>query len=171
MKAWPLVIAATLSLAGLSLASPLAAARESAKTPLAIETVVDASFGSPSGTAPGTFTLELGASSDAGKLTLKYAYGSLRRSAVGQYFRPIQRTETLKGKHGTLVIRSAGRLFPVGVLKEDDQVWTGAWSVVSGTGRYAGLKGGGGVAGIIQVSGHGLNLDYSSRYEGLVTGS
>ena len=153
----------------LALAAPLGATGEVGKTPLSIRTVVEGNL-LGSGTGRGTFTLDLGSSSDAGKLTLKYSYGGgLRRAADGQYFRPVGRTETLRGKHGTLVIRSVGRQFPVGVLKEDDEVWTGTWSIVRGTGRYVGLTGGGGLAGIIQISGHGLTSNYSTRYEGLVS--
>ena len=49
-------------------------------------------------------------------------------------------------------------------------MWTGTWSIVSGTGRYAGLKGGGGVVGIIRGS-DARTWDYSYRYEGLVNKS
>ena len=162
-----IVVMATLT--ALSLASPLAAAREAGKTPLAIETVVSGVVLVGSGTASGTFTLDLGSSSDSGKLTFTFSYGSLRRSAAGQYFLPVERTETLKGKHGKLVIRSTGRQIRVPVLKEDDEVWTGTWSIVRGTGRYAGLEGGGGFAGLSQATGSGPY--YASRYEGLVTRS
>ena len=159
----------------LSLASPLAAAGEPAKLPLRIGTIVEGNLFT-SGTVPGKFTLELGAASDAGKLALKYTNGSVRRTGAGQTFRPGERTEAFTRKYGTLVIHSTGRQFPVGVENPkdpdgDSEVWMGTWSIVRGTGRYAGLKGGGGVAGIIEISGHGLSLDYFHRYEGFVTRS
>lgn len=176
MKVSACILSAIVALTALSLASPLAAADEAGKTPLSIGTIVNGNL-QFSGTASGKFTLELGASRDSGKLTFKYSYGLLRRTAAGQTFRPVQRTETFRGKSGTLVIRSAGRQFPVQVVNPNDpdgdsEVWTGTWSIVSGTGRYAGLKGGGGVVGIIQYPGRGVfSLDYVYRYEGLVTGS
>jgi hypothetical protein len=175
-KAW--ILAGIVVLGTLSLASPLAAADKGAKTALSIETIVRGNlnpFGS--GTAAGTFTLDLGPSSDSGKLTLKYTYGSLKRTGAGQTFRTGERTETLKGKYGTLVIHTIGRQFPVGVENPrdpqgDSEVWLGAWSISRGTGRYAGLKGGGGAAGIIEISlGIGISMDYFHRYEGLVTRS
>ena len=175
-KAW--VLAGIAVLSTLSLASPLAAAGKAAKTALSIETIVRGNL-SPfgSGTASGTFTLDLGPSSDSGKLTLKYTYGSLRRTGAGQKFQPGERTETLRGKYGTLVIHTIGRQFPVGVENPrdpqgDSAVWLGNFSIIRGTGRYAGLQGGGGVAGIIEISlGVGISSDYFHRYEGLVTRS
>ena len=176
MKAWTMILAAIVALTALSLASPLGAAPAAGKMPLRIGTLVHGNlFGS--GTASGKFTLELSASRDAGKLTFKYTYGSARKTSAGQTFRPGERTETFRGKYGTLVIHSVGRQFPVGVESPtdpdgDSEVWTGTWSIVSGTGRYAGLKGGGGVVGIILFSaGHDVSLDYSWRYEGFVTRS
>jgi hypothetical protein len=109
-------------------------------------------------------------------LTMKYVYGSARKTDSGQTFRSGVRTETLKGKYGILVIHSSGRQFRVGVKNPrdpdgDSEVWTGTWSIVRGTGRYAGLRGGGGAAGLIEISGHGLSLSYFHRYEGFVTRS
>ena len=80
----------------------------------------------------------------------------------------VKRTETLKGKHGTLVIRSVLSRFEV--AEEDDWVSTGTWSIVKGTGRYAGLSGGGTLVGLMQFAADASNYsDYeiSARYEGL----
>jgi hypothetical protein len=169
------LILAAAALAALTLASPVAAGNEAARIPLSIGTIIEGDlFGS--GTVSGTFTLDLGPSADAGKLTMKYSYGIARKSARGQTFRPGERTETLKGKFGTLVIHSSGRQFRVGVENPkdpdgDSEVWTGTWSIVRGTGRYAALKGGGEIAGIVEISGHGLSLSYFHRYEGFATRS
>jgi hypothetical protein len=176
MKRWLSILAAIAALTALSLTSPLGAAPDAAKMPLRILTIVEGNL-LLSGTASGKFTLELSASTDAGKFTLKYTYGGVLRTGAGLTFRPGEHTETFRGKYGTLVIHSTGRRFLVGVVSPKDphgesEVWMGTWSIVSGTGRYAGLKGGGGVAGIIEYSGHGtLSFDYLHRYEGFVTRS
>ena len=154
MKGRWLILAAMAALTSLLLASPLAAEREAGKMPITIGATGDA-FLAGSGTASAKFTLELGAASDSGQLTFKYSYGLVRRNAAGQLFRPARCTETFKGKQGTLVIRSAGRQFPIAVVTAEDpgadaEVWTGTWSVVSGTGRISG---------------------YSYRYDGFVTRS
>jgi hypothetical protein len=122
------------------------------------------------GPASGRFEL-LGSSaadSDAGKLVFTAPTDPLpRKTAEGLSFRPLQLTETLKGRHGTLVVRSVVRLFDV--VKQDDSIATGTWSVVRGTGSYAGLKGGGALVGITQpAAAAGSNSDYqiTYRYEG-----
>ena len=177
MRGRLLVLAVIATLTAPSLASPLAAADDAAKTPLSIETIVRGNLDPVSGTASGKFTLELGASSNSGQLTQKYAYGLVKRTGAGQLFRPGERTETFSGKYGTLVVHTVGRQFPVGVENRkdpqgDSEVWLGTWSIVRGTGRYAGLKGGGGVAGIIEISsGIGISLDYFHRYEGFAVKS
>lgn len=89
MKGWTLTFATIVGLTVLSLASPLAAADEAGKTPLTIVTRVQGNLGG-SGAASGKFTLEKSASSDSGKLTLKFSTGSLSRTAAGQSFRPAQ---------------------------------------------------------------------------------
>jgi hypothetical protein len=75
-----------------------------------------------------------------------------------------------------IVIHSTGRQFLVGVENPrdpdgDSEIWTGTWSIVRGTDRYAGLQGGGGTTGIVEISGHGLSLAYFHRYDGFVTKS
>lgn len=165
------ILAAIAVLAALSSAPPLAAADSAAKTRLTITVLGKTRSDGMSA----RFTL-LGASaadSDSGALTFK-AVRELapETTPAGFSFSPVRRTETFKGKHGTLVIRSAGRQFSV--VKEDDSVWTGTWSIVSGTGSYAGLEGGGETIGIRQpparVSSF-ADYDFSYRYEGLVTRS
>ena len=170
------ILAATILASALSLAAPLGAAERAVKTPITIKTSLQGNL-LVSGTASGRFTLELGTVFDAGRMTLKYSYGGARRTAAGQTFRPGDRTETFTGKQGSLTIHSAGMQFPVGVQGPkdpdgDSEVWVGTWSIVRGTGKYAGLTGGGGVAGIVEIApGKGLTLDYFHRYEGFASRS
>ena len=158
-------LAALAALFGVSAAS--AAAEQAGKTPL---TIYVAEHGV--GVGSGTFTLQgaSAADSDSGRLTFVKSFnGRYGKTSEGLLFQSARRTETLKGKHGTLVIRSSGRAFPV--VKNDNYVWTGTWSIASGTGKYAGLKGGGGVVGILLPSTHAEEQVVSLRYEGFVTRS
>jgi hypothetical protein len=175
MKSWTLLLA-TVAAVALSLSPPLGAASEAAKMPVTITTIVEVGSTIGSGTASGRFNLELGGSSGSGKLTLKYTYGLPKRSATGQLSRRIERTETFRAKAGTLVIHTIGRHIPVGVENPkdpdgDSEVVIGTWSIVRGTGAYAGLKGGGDVAGLVVISGRGLSLELFHRYEGYATKS
>ncbi len=168
MKASAFIVAAIVALAALSLASPLAAADEAGKTPLKI--AVKGQFEKTGlGDAVGSakFTL-LGASTadtDAGPATYRFSFGATTKSRAGQSFTPISGTNSLKGRHGRLVIRMSGQEFDPG---EGYYVWTGTWSIVRGTGKYAGLKGGGGYAAVIDET---PSLHFSIQYEGSVTGS
>jgi len=158
-------LAALAALFGVSAAS--AAAEQAGKTPL---TIYVAEHGV--GVGSGTFTLQgaSAADSDSGTLTFVKSFnGRYGRTSDGLLFQSAQRTDTLTGKHGKLVIRSTGRQFPV--VKNDNYVWVGTWSIVSGTGKYAGLKGGGGVVGILLPSTHAEEQVVSLRYEGFVTRS
>jgi hypothetical protein len=167
-----LLLTATV-LTTLVLALPLSAANEATGVPLRIGTLVEGLLGD-SGTVSGRFTLELGASTASGKLTWKYTYGDVQRSNSGQTLKPAALTETLKAKSGTLVLKSVGHQIPVGMKNPRDpdadmEVWIGTWSIVKGTGKYAGLTGGGDAAGVIGISGRGLYLQYVHRLEGLVS--
>src|SRR2546422_4239647 len=130
---------AALALAALfGVSAALAAADEAGKTALRIYV---AEHGV--GVGSGTFTLQgaSAADSDSGTLTFVKSFnGRYGRTSDGLLFQSAQRTDTLTGKHGRLVIRSTGRQFPV--VKNDNYVWVGTWSIVSGTGKYAGLKAG-----------------------------
>ena len=67
---------------------------------------------------------------------------------------------TLTGKRGTLTIRDRNEWVDVG---NDDQVAFGTWTVVRGTGQYAGIVGKG-------RNGHaGLGSPWYARYEGVLT--
>ena len=174
MKFWLFVLAAVATLAPLT-ASTTHAGRSAPKTVLSIRTTVEGNLDPARGTTAGTFLLELGASTDSGKLTRRYTYGALTRTAAGQAYRPGQFTETLRGKAGTLVLRVSGRQFPVGVRHPvvdpdgDSMIWVGTWTIVRGTGRYVGLEGGGGVAGTAGIiPGRGIENAMLDRYEGYV---
>ena len=58
---------------------------------------------------------------------------------------------TLTGKRGTLVVRNQ-----IGWIDVPDgfAVFTGTWKVISGTGAYAGLAGGGRGAGVQLANGN-----------------
>jgi hypothetical protein len=68
---------------------------------------------------------------------------------------------TLTGKQGTLVLRNR-----IGWVDIPDRwaVFTGTWKVISGTGDYAGLSGGGRGAGAMLPNGIG-----KSRFEGFLS--
>jgi hypothetical protein len=57
---------------------------------------------------------------------------------------------TLVGKRGTLVVRNRMEWLDV---PQGYALFTGTWKVISGTGDYAGLAGGGRVAGVMFPSG------------------
>jgi hypothetical protein len=162
MKGSAYILAAIVALTALSLASPLAAADGAGKTPLSIDVK-----GQGGAAGSGTFTL-LGAStadSDAGPVTYQFSFGAITKSRAGQSFTRNSGMNTLKGRRGRLVIRTSGRVFDSG---EGYEAWTGTWSIVSGTGKYAGLKGSGGYAAVITPT---EPHHFSFRYEGFVTGS
>ena len=118
------------------------------------------------------------ADSDSGKFKFKFSTGSLTKTSYGQSFQPVRHTGTAKGKHGTLAVRTTGRQFPVltrlglGFSGINNFVLSGTWSIVGGTGRYAGLKGGGAfVATMLHTTTGPDEFDFSYRYEGFVTRS
>jgi hypothetical protein len=127
----------------------------------------------------GTFELLGGnaADADSGKVTFTQGIGKHGKTADRLLFLTVPRSETLKGKRGTLVIRSSVRVFDVGVLEQDDKVSMGTWSIVRGTGRYAGLTGAGGLVGMVTAVPAGSSCvgfscySHSYRYEGRVSGS
>jgi hypothetical protein len=85
----------------------------------------------------------------------------------GQEVGTYTNTWTLTGKRGTLTIRERIEWVDIGSDGNGDgnhdSVATGTWSVVRGTGAYAGIAGGGG-------SGHaGLGIVWNARFEGYLT--
>ena len=154
------VIMTVGTVAAAAVASPLAAASEAGKKPLSIDVTGQ---GGASGSA--TFTL-IGAGtagSDSGTVTYAFSFSSSGKNPQGQAGESVRGTETLKGKRGGFVVHSSGRTYYTGHY----EVWTGRWSIVSGTGEYAGLKGGGGFDTVIVHP----ELRFSIRYEGFATRS
>jgi hypothetical protein len=68
---------------------------------------------------------------------------------------------TLTGKRGTLVLRNRIQWVDI---PDGWVVFTGTWTVIRGTGDYAGLSGGGRGAGVQLASGNG-----KSRFEGFLS--
>jgi hypothetical protein len=162
------------AVAALAVGAPLAGATSTApKGQLTITTLGTLNaFGGPT---TGTFTL-LGsnaAMSDSGKVAFTAPKDAPeRRTGEGLGYLPLQWSQTLRGKSGSLVVRVLMRRF--GVVKVDDYVTTGTWTIVSGTGRYAKLKGGGALVGLIQAATEATNIsdyDYSFRLSGAVPGA
>ncbi|MDX1389989.1 MAG: hypothetical protein R3344_12410 [Acidobacteriota bacterium] len=63
-----------------------------------------------------------------------------RGTRDGQDFEIVRGTDVLEGKRGTLTIRQSGRIYSAG---HSTEAGLGTWSLIKGTGSYAGLKGGG----------------------------
>jgi hypothetical protein len=152
------------ALAGLSLASGLATAGETSARPLTIK-----AGGQGLSPVEGTFTMvgSNAAEADSGAIRFALPLGKYGTTADRLTYQTARWTATLKGKRGTLVIRCTARLY--GVVKEDDTVVVGSWSIVKGTGRYAAFKGGGGLVGIHGSAANVTEITFSHRYEGTVT--
>jgi hypothetical protein len=165
MKGWTGILAAIVALTALSLASPLAAADEAGKTPLKVDVtgLFEAGLGDAVGSAKFTLLGASTADTDSGTVTYRFSFGATTKSRAGQTFTPISGTNTLKGRHGRLVIRTSGRRFELG---SGHDAWTGSWSIVRGTDKYAGLKGNGGYAAVVTPDDH-----FFFEYEGYVTRS
>ena len=114
------------------------------------------------GLGTGTFKLIAGPGTlDADRGTVSYAEGIYRQGIeAGQSFELGRGTDMLTGKAGTLVIRRNDRLVSAGPY----QVVTGPWTVVGGTGVYAGVRGGGRHAAVGRPSGSTY-----VQYEGVLT--
>jgi hypothetical protein len=156
MKLSTLIQGAMVVAAALSLASPLGAADRAGGKPITIDVT-----GAGTASGSGEFTVAWApVSLDSGKLTYRFSFGLEGTNSLGQHGAAVRGTDTLKGRRGRLVIKSTGRTFGT----TGYEVWRGKWSVAGGTGRYAGLKGGGGFVAVITS-----NFHFSFRYEGLVT--
>ena len=138
------VVAAIGIFAVMSLGSPLGATPAGKKLIRIDSRVLGVQGGS------GTFFLSLGTGGDLGKVTFTRSFrpaGDIEATAPdGQRYTTATETDTLKGKKGTLVIRAVGPAYSLGI--GNYEVWNGTWSIVSGSGDYSGMKGGGRYFGI-----------------------
>lgn len=89
----------------------------------------------------GKFLLSLGIYGDIGKTENRLVGARRGKTPDGWEFNNVKRTSTLTGKQGTLEIAWQGRAYEMGY--GDNDVREGTWSIVKGTGDYAGLHGGG----------------------------
>jgi hypothetical protein len=117
--------------------------------------VADRRRGAPSGGNPtggsGSFTLRSGSATDGGSESYSF-FDSLHKGTV-----------TLTGKHGGLVLRTSSRPSGLSVDSQGLDLWTGTWTIVSGTGVYAGAHGVGAYVGIV---GPAYRLRSTSRASG-----
>jgi hypothetical protein len=113
-----------------------------------------------------TFTYRNGADAvkDRGSVTAVLGSDGPLRLRDGQEFRTGSITETFVGKKGTFRIRSRQTQYSAGSGRT---VFTGTWSFVSGSGIYAGVRGGGRSAGVY-ASGDKSAFE---RFEGFITGA
>ena len=137
VRRWTLGIAAGAAVAALTGATPLTAAPDTGKVVVRIDVKGEPQGGNPSG-GGGTFTMRVGAAADKG--TDYYSFSG----SAGNI--------TLTGKHGELVVRTKSRPSGLHVDSEGLDIWTGTWSILSGTGSYAGAHGVGAYVGIIGPS-------------------
>ena len=139
-------------------ASPLVAASGAGKTLIEIDAV---SMGAHD-CLDGTFRLHLGSLPDDGMVACQRTFGPSGRTPQGLGFETVRGTNTFKGKAGSLVMRFRGRSFPVPrVAQTSGEVWTGTWSLVRGTGKYAGWKGGGAYAAVSEIHTEQLAATYA----------
>ena len=140
-----LVVIGGAALLALALGSPLGAT-PAAKKQIRIDSrTLGVSDGS------GNFFLSLGKGGDLGKVTFTRSFrpegeGAEATAPDGQRYTIATETDTLKGKHGTLVIRAVGPAYTLGI--GDHEAWEGTWKIVSGTGEYSGWRGGGRYFGV-----------------------
>jgi hypothetical protein len=164
-------------LAALALAAFLSPGGAAARTPVVrsaqnLTITATGTLSGLGGPTSGAFELQgaSGAETDIGKLafTAPSAAPLGLKTPEGLWYVPLRITVTFTGKHGTLVVRTSARQFDV--VKIDDSIATGTWSVVKGSGRYAGLNGGGALLGIQRAAGTRSISDYvySYRFQGHV---
>jgi hypothetical protein len=165
MRPRTFAVVAGSALAALALSSALVAANSAGGRKVTIKTSAEGQS-----VATGKFTLAGTSTADSDSGTLRYALplGRFGKTAEGLIYTREQWTETLKGKRGTLVIHVGGRRYPV--VQDDEAAFLGTWSIVRGTAKYAGWKGGGGVVGVNLTATRIIGVTLSYRYEGTVPG-
>jgi hypothetical protein len=129
---------ASVVLVALSLSAPLGAAPVATKKAIQIDSRargIDGGFGN--------FVFTLGKDGDLGRVTFTRSFegSGWKVASDGMRYGTATEMDTLKGRNGTLVMRAVGTAYQMGL--GDSEVWAGTWSVVSGTGDYSGMTGGG----------------------------
>lgn len=119
----------------LIVAAPVGAVSSARKDVLRIDVKGGPQGGNPSG-GGGTFTLHVGSQADKG--TQYYSFGAANKGNI-----------TLTGRRGELVLRTRATNSGLHVDSQGTDLWTGMWTIVSGTGSYAGAHGVGAYVGIV----------------------
>jgi hypothetical protein len=153
-----LAVAATCLFGVLALTSPLSAAQVATKNSIRIDSDVRGAEH-----CTGKFFLYLGTDGDLGKVKCTRVEGEYKKSPEGLQFLPTKETITFTGNAGTLVLRADVRSWEGGFGTYKST--SGTWSIVSGTGTYAGMRGRGRSVGVHSSARH---LD-QTRYAGSVT--
>ena len=89
--------------------------------------------------------------------------GDTKKTPDGLEYLPYKEKTTFTGKAGTLILRSDVRSWELGFGSYKGT--SGTWSVVSGTGAYAGMRGRGPLVGVHSSA----KFLYQTRYAGTVT--
>lgn len=153
-----LAVAAISIVAALWLGSPLSAAPAATKKSIRID--VTAVGGEH---CTGKFVLQLGTNGDGGKLECRSSDTGYTKTPEGLEFLEYTERATFTGKSGTFVLRVVGRGYDLGFGTHINT--SGTWSVVSGTGDYAGMRGRGRFIGV-----HDQNKNSEqARFAGIVT--
>ena len=146
-------------------ASPLVAASGAGKTMIEIDAVSTGASDCLYGTFTLAFHLRSLPADDRGTVECHRTFGPSGRTPQGLAFETVRGTNTFKGKAGSLVMRFRGRSFPVPrVGQMNEEVWTGTWSLVRGTGKYAGSKGGGAYAAVGEIHTERLAATYTGFF-------
>ena len=146
-----IAIAGVAVLLAVVLASPLTAGGVAEKVVLQIDLKGAPVGGNPTG-GGGTFTLRSGATSEKGIASYSF-FGTPTKGSIH-----------LTGKHGGLVLRTASRPSGLSVDSQGLDLWTGTWTIASGSGTYAAAHGVGAYVGII-----GPSYKVSLHFEGFRT--
>jgi hypothetical protein len=153
-----LIVTAIGIVAALSLGSPLNAAPVATKKLIRIDSTARGVE-----SCSGKFILQLGTGGDLGKVHCTRSFGKDTTTPDGLVYDAIKQKTSFTGRDGTFVIVSVGRSYDVGYGNAGN--WSGTWSVVSGTGTYAGMRGHGTWVGADNLT----NLSLQARFAGIVT--
>jgi hypothetical protein len=131
------LVASAAALAALFAAVPLAANGHAAKRIV----ITERNTATSATTQVGTF-VAAGAVNDAGSVTATFSVVPSSHPGVGL----LTGTHVLTGSSGTITVETRAKVIPFPPPTPPRALATGKWRVVSGTGSYAGLRGGGKIA-------------------------